>query len=184
MKKILCIGILLCSLFLVGCNVGKNLTNTPTKQVEIFLNKYQTLDKAVLNDLDKVIAAEENFTGEQREKYRKIMKDSYQKLAYQIKDQKEDGDSATVTAEIEVVNYGKVLSASKVYLEEHPEKFQDENGEYDPKKYMDYRLEQMEKTKDKVKYTIDFHLTKKNEEWKLDELSKSDEQKIEGIYQY
>ena len=120
MKKILCTITLLCSFLFVGCNVGKTLTNTPTKQVEIFLNKYQTLDKDVLDDLDKVIAAEEKFTGEQREKYREIMKDSYHKLAYQIKDQKEDGDSATVTDEVEVVNYGKLMSSANVYLEEHP----------------------------------------------------------------
>ena len=42
----------------------------------------------------------------------------------------------------------------------------------------------MKDNKEKVKYTIDFHLTKKNEEWKLDDLSKTDEQKIQGIYQY
>lgn len=184
MKKILCTITLLCSFLFVGCNVGKTLTNTPTKQVEIFLNKYQTLDKDVLDDLDKVIAEEEQFTGEQREKYREIMKDSYHKLAYQIKEQKEDGDSATVTAEVEVVNYGKVMSSANVYLEEHPEKFEDEKGNYDEKKFLDYRLDQMKENKEKVKYTIDFHLTKKNGEWKLNDLSKSDEQKLQGIYQY
>lgn len=184
MKKILCTITLLFSFLLVGCNVGKTLTNTPTKQVEIFLNKYQTLDKDVLDDLDKVIAEEEQFNGEHREQYREIMKKSYQQLAYQIKDQEENGDKATVTTEIEVVNYAKILSAANVYLEEHPEEFADENGEYDEKKFISYRLTQMKDNKEKVKYTIEFHLTKKNDEWKLDELSKSDQQKIQGIYQY
>ncbi len=184
MKKILCIMTLLCSFLLVGCNVGKKLTNTPTKQVEIFLNKYQTLDKDVLDDLDRAIANETDFSGEHRQDYREIMKKAYQKLAYQIKDQKEDGDKATVTAEIEVVNYGKVLSAANVHLQENPEEFYDENGEYDVKKFISYRLEQMKKNTEKVKYTIDFELTKKNDQWKVDDLSKIDEQKIQGIYQY
>lgn len=175
---------LLFSFLLVGCNAGKTLTNTPTKQVEIFLNKYQTLDKDVLDDLDQVIANEVNFTGEHREKYRDMMTSSYKKLAYQIKDQKIDGDAATVTTEIEVVNYGKILSEANLYLAEHPEEFTLENGEHDAKKFIDYRLDKMKDNKEKVKYTIDFSLTKKNEEWKLDELSESDEQKINGVYQY
>ena len=184
MKKKLWIGALLFSFLLAGCNVGKTLTNTPTKQVEIFLNKYQTLDKDVLDDLDKAIVEEEQFSGNHREKYREIMKDSFQKLAYQIKEQEEDGDKAIVTAEIEVINYGKILSAANLYLEEHPEEFNDENGEYDVKKFIDYRLDKMKGNKEKIKYTIDFHLKKKNDQWVLDELSKNDEQKIQGIYQY
>ena len=184
MKKILFTITLLFSFLLVGCSIGKTLTNTPTKQVEIFLNKYQTVDKDVLDDLDAVIANEEQFSGDQRERYREIMKNSYKKLAYQIKDQKEDGNTATVTAEIEVVNFGKILSSANVYLEEHKEELLDENGEYDYKKFIDYRLDEMEKAKEKVKYTIDFKLTKKSEQWVLDDLSKSDEQKIQGIYEY
>lgn len=184
MKKIMCITILLSSFLFAGCEFGEKLVNTPTKQVEIFLNKYQTLDKDVLDDLDKVISEEEKFNGEQREQYREIMKDSYQKLAYQIKDTKEDGDKATVTAEIEVVNYGKILSAAQVYLDDHPEEFQDAEGKYDESKFMDYRLKKMKEQKEKVKYTIDFSLTKEKEEWKLNELSETDEQKIQGVYQY
>lgn len=184
MKKILCVMTLLCSFLFSGCSFGKTLTNTPTKQVEIFLNKYQTVDKDVLDDLDNVIANESQFNGEQREKYRKIMKDSYKKLAYQIKDQKEDGDKATVTAEIEVVNFGKIMSSANVYLENHRDEFLNENGEYDSQKFTDYRLNEMEKAKEKVKYTIDFKLTKKSDQWILDDLSKSDEQKLQGIYEY
>ncbi len=184
MKKVLCVIVFLFSFLLVGCNLGKELTNTPTKQVEIFLNKYQILDKDVLDDLDQAISEEEDFDGSSRERYRQIMKDSFQKLAFQIKDQKEDGDKAIVTAEVEVVNFGKVLSASRVYLESHPEEFYDEKGEHDSKKFMDYRLKQMKENYDKIKYTIDFHLTKRNEEWKLDDLSKEDLQKLQGIYQY
>lgn len=71
-----------------------------------------------------------------------------------------------------------------MYLEEHPEEFQDENGEHDEKKFIDYRLDKMEENQETVKYTIDFHLTKKDDQWKMDELSKSDEQKLQGVYQY
>lgn len=54
--------------------------------------------------------------------------------------------------------------------------------DYDEDKFMDYKLSLMEKVTDKTKYTIEFTLTKVNNEWKLDELSNSDMEKLHGIY--
>ncbi len=47
-------------LALVGCSIN-DLSNTPTKQTELFFNKYQTLDQSVLDDLNHVVAAETQF---------------------------------------------------------------------------------------------------------------------------
>ena len=55
-------------------------------------------------------------------------------------------------------------------------------GNYDEDKFMDYKLSQMENVTDTVKYTIEFTLTKVNEEWQLDELSNSDIEKLHGIF--
>ncbi|MCI5835947.1 MAG: hypothetical protein MR227_04575 [Firmicutes bacterium] len=178
MKKIL----MIIALFLVvGCN---KLDNTPTKQVETFFNKYQTLDKEVLSDLDSAVAEESNFNTEQRDKYKSLMKHHYQNLSYEIKDSRVDGDKATVTVEIEVTDYSKVIAATKVYLEANKKEFLDESGNYDNTKFNDYRLEELSKTKDKVKYTLDLTLTKKDGEWKLDPITSDIEDKIHGIYEY
>lgn len=56
------------------------------------------------------------------------------------------------------------------------------NKDYDETKFMDYKLSLMEKVTDKVKYTIEFTLTKVNDEWQLDALSNSDIEKLHGIY--
>ena len=70
MKKIIyLIGIFL---MLTGCSLG-DIDNTPTKQVEAFLNNYQTLDKKVLDDLDIVVAKMSNYNNNQKEEYRKIV---------------------------------------------------------------------------------------------------------------
>ncbi|MBO5182855.1 MAG: hypothetical protein J6B64_00415 [Bacilli bacterium] len=58
----------------------------------------------------------------------------------------------------------------------------DTTGNYDEDKFMDYKLKQMENVTDKVKYTIEFTLTKVNGEWQLDALSNSDIEKLHGIY--
>ena len=53
---------------------------------------------------------------------------------------------------------------------------------YDKDKFISYKLSQMENVSDKVKYTIEFTLTKVNDEWQMDSLSNADIEKIHGIY--
>lgn len=181
MKKILCVlALIVC---LTGCDIGKKLDNTPTKKVETFLNKYQTLDSDVLDSLDYVIAEETLFNSKQREKYRDIIKTNYQKMTYKIKEEEIDGDSATVTAEIEVIDYSKIMAEAETYKEENLSEFLD-NGEYSEDKFIDYRLDKLKEAKEKVKYTLDLTLTKVDEEWILDDLSKENEAKLNGLYNY
>jgi hypothetical protein len=40
----------------------------------------------------------------------------------------------------------------------------------------------LEKVSDKKTYTIEFSLTKENDEWKMDSLSDTDIEKLHGIY--
>ena len=40
----------------------------------------------------------------------------------------------------------------------------------------------MKEVKDKVKYTINFTLTKVDDKWKLDNISDIDRQKLHGLY--
>ena len=54
--------------------------------------------------------------------------------------------------------------------------------DYDEDKFMEYKISEMEKVTDTVKYTIEFTLTKVNGEWQLDQLSNSDIEKLHGIY--
>lgn len=178
MKKILLVLATL-TLFLTGCN---NLDDTPNKKVEAFFNNYQTLDNAVLDDLDEVVAKETRFTAEQKEKYKKIMKKHYQDLSYEIKEDMIDGDTATVTVEIKVNDFAKVLNEADSYLQANPNEFKDDAGIYSEEKYMDYRLEQLEKTNEKVKYTLEINLTKRDNEWTIDNLNSDDLDKINGIY--
>ena len=42
----------------------------------------------------------------------------------------------------------------------------------------------MENSKETVKYTITFYLTKVDDDWALDTLSEETKEKIHGIYEY
>lgn len=177
--KKLFIGVIV--LFLViGCG---NMMNTPTKKVEDFLSKYQTQDEKVLTQLDEVIESAGTMTKEQKEKYRELMKKQYQNLSYKIKDETEDGDSATVEVEIEVYDYATSITESETYLTTNQDEFLDkETNKVNDEKFMDYKLEQLDNVKEKVKYTINFTLVKENDNWKLDDITEIDRQKLHGLY--
>lgn len=181
MKKVW--SILIGALLLTGC--GTKLFNTPTKKVEAYFSNYQSLDKSVLKQLDKVVAEEEKFNTKQREAYRDLMKKHYRNLTYDIKDEKINGDTATVTTEIEVTDYSKVLEDADQYLKDHPKQFADETtGDYNESAYMDYRIEKLKKADEKVKYTLEMTVTKVDGEWVIDNPSDVALQKIHGIYRY
>lgn len=171
MKKIL--TVLTIIVLFTGCTL-KNIDNTPTKQVETFFNNYQTLDKKVLSDLDLVIAKQNNFNNEQKDKYRKILKKHYQNLTYEIKDETVNGNRANVEVEIEVTDFYKVLKE----LKNNSEITNNED-------YINKQLNLLENAKDTVKYTLNLTLTKnKNGDWILDDINDIEEKKILGTYEY
>lgn len=177
MKKVL--FVIAALLLFVGC---EGVMNSPTKRVEEFLNDYQTMDNEVLKQLDDTLNGEDLLTDEHKSAYKEVMKKQYQNLTYTIKDEVIDGDRATVTTEIEVYDYSKAMNDADDYLLKNQKEFADEEGNVDNAKFMTYKIEQIKNVKDKVKYTIPFTLTKKDKEWKLDDISEADRQKIHGIY--
>jgi len=108
----------------------------------------------------------------------------YQNMTYKIKEEEIDGDKAEVTVEIKVTDFRYALQDANIYLNEHPEEFNDDKGNYDPSKYIDYRLQKLNETKDTVTYTIELQLTKVDETWKVDTPDVETLDKINGIYNY
>ena len=94
------------------------------------------------------------------------------------------GDNATVKVEIEVYDFNKAMKKADDYLNEHQDEFMNEENNIDNVKFMDYRIKEMKNTNEKVKYTIDFTLTKKDNKWQLDDIDEITRQKIHGIYNY
>ena len=179
MKKIL---LLISVIFLLaGCD---SVMNNPTKRVEVFLNKYQTMDSEVLTQLDDTLSNDVSFTDTQKKSYKDIMKKQYQNLTYTIKDEEVDGKNATVKVEIEVYDLNKAMNDADSYLLQNQNEFMTEDNLVDNEKFMNYKIEQMKSTNEKVKYTIDFTLTKKDDTWTLDNIDEVTRQKIHGIYNY
>lgn len=181
MKKILVAFFMV--ILLCGCD--NNLMNTPTKRVETLMSNYVTLDQDVLDDLDTILLQETIMNSEQKDRYRDILKKQYQHLSYEIKNETIDGDNAVVEVEIEVYDYNKVINEAKTYLNNNQEEFMlEDNSNTDVSKFNDYKLDMLEKAKDKVTYTLNLTLRKVDDKWILDDLTDTEISKIHGLYEY
>lgn len=174
MKKVL--YFLVAIALLTGCSCTANMGNTPTKKVEDYLNKYQTNDDDVVSDLDQVLTNDTTLTSDERNDYSDFMKNHYKDLQYEIKDETIDGDTATVNAEVTVRSYADAINDANDYRLSNPNEFDDTNT------FASYRLGKLKEVTDTETYTITFHLTKENEEWKIDDLSDDDLRKLSGLY--
>lgn len=174
MKKVL--YLLVAIVLLTGCSCTANMGNTPTKKVEEYLNKYQTNDDDVVSDLDEVLTNDITLTDSERDEYSDFMKTHYRDMQYEIKDETIDGDTATVDAEVTVRNYADVVNEANDYRLNNADEFDDDNT------FASYRLDKLKEVTDTETYTITFHLTKENEEWKIDDLSDDDLRKLSGLY--
>ena len=67
-------------------------------------------------------------------------------------------------------------------MNEHQDEFLDMDNMFDQESYMKYRLENMLSTKDTISHNISFNLTKKDDEWVIDEIDRVTLEKIHGLY--
>ena len=212
MKKILlCFSCIMAIVLLSGCSMD----NTPTKKVENFLDNYKNQDETVLAQLKDMVDTDSLMDETQKSTYTDIMKKQYKDMTYTIKDEVIDGDTATVTTEIEVYDYYKINKDAEDYYNKNPDEFKSvtgngivddakntaENviegakdavedtkdavtGTTSDSKYVEYRLGKLKNAKDRVKYTIDFKLTKVDNVWTLNDIDDTTRQKIHGLYEH
>ena len=224
MKKILlCFSCIMAIVLLSGCTMD----NTPTKKVENFLDNYKNQDETVLTQLKEMVDTDPLMDETQKGTYTDIMKKQYEDLTYDIKDEVINGDTATVTAEIEVYDYYKINQDAQTYYNNNPNEFNNKNdnnnnnndnnnnngivgdvveGAKDvvegvtdaaedaadavtdaatgESKFVEYRLGKLKDAKDRVKYTIDFTLTKVDDVWTLNDIDDTTRQKIHGLYEH
>lgn len=168
MKKLLIL--LMLSVSLIGCS----LSNTPTSKVEELMTKYQTVDDDIKDEIE-IVLTDETLTLEQKRDYRDLIEKQYKNMSYEVKEEIIDGDKATVTVAIEVVDYKKVIQQlENQYIDKVDYSIEDYNTE---------KIAKLKGAKEKVTYTLDIEVSKTSEgEWKVDNLSNIDKKKIQGMY--
>lgn len=178
MKKILSI-LLLSFVLLTGCS----LNNGPEKAVKNFFRKYKNNDQVVIDELNEYLS-EEKLDEETITKYREIYLRQYSNLAYKIKEERIDGDKATVSVEITVYDYYKTNKESGKYFTENNSLFLTADGDIDLSKYLKYKINKLLDTDDLVNYTLDIELTKIDNKWEIEPLTNEQLTKLHGTYEY
>ena len=146
-------------ILVTGCS---QMMNTPVKQVEKLLYKYQSYDKQIEEQLNSNIV-EFGFNSEEGTAYLKAMKRQYSNITYEVKEDEIDGNVALVEVEIKVYDFAKVLE--------------------DTTKDLDItKLNKMIDTKEKKTYQITFYLTRVDEVWSIDGLNDEIKEKLQGLY--
>lgn len=176
MKRIL--GLVGLIILLSGCG-----NMTARKAVEEYLKKYNNLSSDVLVDIEKTID-KETFNNKAQEKYRDVLKKQYKDLSYEILEEEYDNEVSYITVKIEVYDLYRVNADALIYLENNESLFYNELGEYDVNKYIDYRLEQMKKTTNRVEYKLVFTVIKEDGKYVVEQPTENDLKKIHGTYNY
>jgi len=157
------------------------LGNTPTARVEEMLKKYNTnhdIVKGELGDYLNSLTLDNNNL----EAYQEIYLRQYTDLTYEIKDERIDGNTATVTVQIKVYDYYSAENQISNHISTNQGDFYDDDDVYDSNTALTYRIEELRKVRDRIEYTIDFTLTKANDEWIVDTLTNEQLEKIHGTF--
>lgn len=180
MKKKLLVFLGILTIFTTACGADDN---TPSKSVENFLGKYQSMDEEVLTQLDNIVDKDSSLSDDDKKEYKSLMERQYQNLSYKIEDEEVDGDTAEVKVEIEVFDYSNALNKAKEYFDEHKDEFTSDDGVIDDAKYMARKLKEMTNAVDKKEEDLTFTLKKEDGKWKVQNLSEIDIEKIHGLYE-
>jgi len=176
MKKILLI--ILLSFCMVGCS-----NNNAVDPVKEYISKFKNHDAAIMSSLDELLE-HENLTNEQNDIYKIIMKKQYNDLEYKVVNSTYNGDKAIIELEITVYDYQNSKKKASEHLNNHQEEYYDENGDLYEIKYKNLQLQYMKSERQRIKYTISFHVKYEKKQWILESPDYTVIQKIQGIYNY
>lgn len=180
MRKKLLVVALAIVVFAIGC---ASLSNTPSGRVEEFLRRYQTTSDAVLIELGDFLDTLE-LDPEVREDYHAIYIRQYQDLEFEIQSENIDGNRAIVTVLIRVYDYYQANININNFIATNQNKFLDDEGQFSPTLAFKHRIEELSRVNNRVEHTIDFSLTRVNDEWTMDSLSEDILEKIHGTFPY
>ncbi len=146
----------------------------PVELTESFMKKYKNASSEVMDKIK--YPYDDVLTDEQFNKYKDIIKTQYLALDYKIVDKPVIGEvDAIVKVEFEVLDYASSYDKANSYLSIYESEMPDI-------KKVDYKLKEMQNTKEKVSYSIEFKYYKLDGEWKMTDLSKASLSKLDGTF--
>lgn len=168
-------------------------SNQKERYKTLMLNQYKNMEykikDEIIEDKNAVVEVEvtvydyasaiknsNTYLNEHMDEFKKDTKTTLNEVTEGVKDATEKAKDTVEDAA------DSVKDAAEKATNDAKNAVENNTSTYDENKFMDYKISAMEKVKDTVKYTIEFTLTKTNNEWQLDPLSNTDIEKLHGIY--
>ncbi len=165
---VIILGVLGILLILKG---GDN--KTPIDLTKEYMNKYKNCDSEIVKKIKYPF--DDEITDTQKAKYKEIIKSQYMALDYEIAEEHVGEIDAIIKVEFSVLDYKSSYDKATSYLSLYG---QDKSNE----KKVDYKLSEMEHTQEKEKYSIEFTFHKLDGKWHMMDLTKTDLEKLAGIF--
>ena len=184
-KRIVLTGVILLSLLMIGIIIGfikgKVNATSPVGMTHSYLKRFQKEDKSLTSKITYPFS--DNLNSNQEQRYKEIIKKQYRNIKYSILDEYVGEVDSNITVQVSVKDLKETYEQANSYVFAHKDKFLDESGNLDNDKVINYKLEQMEKAKDTIEYSIVINYYKNsNNQWEMTELSSTDLKKISGIF--
>lgn len=170
---ILCVIVLAVLVLLGRFILSRAIAKTPIDLTKDFMNKYKNASKEVMDKVN--YPYDDELTDNQLKRYKDIIKTQYLALDYDITDEYVGESDAIIKVEFEVFDYASGYEKASSYLSLYEKDMSLE-------KQVDYKLDEMSKTKEKMKYSISFAYYKLDGKWIMTELTKTDLQKLTGTF--
>lgn len=176
----------LCFTFIIVIGISvlltkRSLSSSPLGLTKTYFEKYQKLDKSVVNDI--VYDFSDKLSSDQETLYKGTIKKQYQNLKYEVLEVFNDDYETTVTVMFTVIDLKSAYDRADTYVRTHDYEFLDDEGNYDVHKEVDYKLDILERANETIDYKIKlvFYQDELNR-WVMVNPSPTDLQKISGTF--
>ena len=176
MKKIVIFIVIL--LVLSGCSKSKNAFDI----VKDYLDNYNSLSSNIRKEIDEIVNNSNELSEDNKDIYKKIFLRQYKDLKYTILTEEYGDNKALITVNINVYDLNKAEEEAMDYLSKNLKDFYDDNDIFNNDKYINYKLNLMYESKERIDYIVTFLLELKNDKWVLVQPTNEDLEKIHGIY--
>ncbi len=154
---------------------------SPEELTNQFFIKYQKEKEEVVSKIQWEF--DDELSDTQLQRYKQLMKKQYRNLKYSIINSDNGDNDCNVEVHLTVIDLKSAYDKANSYVESHRESFEDEKGDLDINKIIDYKLEQLESAKEIIDYSLKINFYKdSSDHWLMSQLSLSDLQKIDGVF--
>lgn len=168
-------------LFIIIFGIIHTGNNSPKQVVKDYLNQYKKGKKSVTSAVEYNFA--DKLDTEQEQRYQSIIKKQYRNLKYTINEEYVTDTEATLKVTFSVKDLKSSYDQASSYIAAHEDEFLDKEKNLDNQKVINYKLDEIEETREIIDYTITITCYKDEfNKWHMNKLKSNDIAKLQGVF--